>query len=184
MINIYSRIIFMTALILVSATVFSAQTKKVKNRSNGERLITALADSDNLPLIFRADSGIFAEGSEGVSPEVVQILKLGKRAIPLLIRHLDDRRIFKNMVTCCTVDGSNGDGTEKVSVGEGVFNILTSIIRQTDPIYDVKCLKQDRQFEESSDDCLREKYYWGRNMKRNWLKAYRAGKIHYEKYEY
>ena len=179
-----TRTICVIGLIFIISNITFAQSKKVKAISRGERLITALANSDNLPLIFRADSGIFAEGSKGISPEVIQILKLGKRAIPLLIRHLDDRRVFKNMVTCCTADRSNGDGTEKVSVGEGVFNILTNIIRQTDPIYDVKCLKQDRQFEESSDDCIREKYYWGRNMKRNWLKAYRAGKIHYEKYEY
>ena len=178
-----TRTICVIGLIFIISNITFAQSKKVKAISRDERLITALANSDNLPLIFRIDSGIFAEGSQGISPEVIRILKLGKRAIPLLIRHLDDKRIFKNMVTCCTNNG-NGDGTEKVSVGEGVFNILTSIIRQTSPIYDVKCLKKDRQFEESSDDCIREKYYWGKNMKQNWLKAYQAEKIYYEKYEY
>ena len=184
MIKLLAKLFLLATVISLCSFALFAQTRKVKKQSNGERLITALANSDNLPLIFRIDAGIFAEGSQGISPEVIQILKLRKRAIPLLIRHLDDKRIFKNMVTCCTTDGSNGDGTEKVSVGEGVFNILTSIIRQSSPIYDVKCLKKDRQFEESSDDCMRDKYYWGNNMKRNWLKAYRAGKIHYEKYEY
>jgi hypothetical protein len=169
---------------LVCASVFVAQTKQAKKISNGERLITALANSKTLPGLFRMDSGVFAEGSKGISPDVVRILNLGKNAIPLLIQHLDDKRIFKNMVSCCSLQSSNGDGTEKVSVGDGVFFILVNIIRQTSPIYDVKCLKKDREFSENNDDCVKPKYFSGKNMKRNWLKAYRAGKIRYEKYEY
>lgn len=172
---------FAAALVLVCATVFSAQTKK--KVSSGERLMTALVNSDTLPIIFRNDEGVFGGGRLGISPDVVRILKLGKRAIPLLIRHLDDKRIFKNMVYCCFDDGI-GDGSKEVSADEGVFFILVNIIRQTSPIYDVQCLKKDRQFVYDNDDCIKKKYYWGKNMKRNWLKALRAGKIRYEKYEY
>jgi hypothetical protein len=184
MIKIISWIVFITALILISVTAFSAQTKKAKKVSYGARLITALVNSDTLPILFRGDSGILGGGQLGVSPDVIRILKLGKRAIPLLIRHLDDKRIFKNMVSCCTNDGSNGDGTENVTVGEGTFFMLVVIIRENAPMFDQKCLKEDRTFNDSIGDCIAEKYYWGKNMKRNWLKAYRAGKIHYEKYEY
>lgn len=180
----FSKPLGAVLLILICASVFTAQSKKPKKESYGERLITAFANSKTLPGLFRADEGVFAEGPKGISPDVTRILKLGKRAIPLLIGHLDDKRNFKYMVACCWIDSSNDDGTEKVSVGEGVLFILKSIIRQTSPIYNVRCLKQDHQFAESNDDCVTKKYYWGRNMKRNWLKAYRAGKIHYKKYEY
>jgi len=171
-------------LVLICASVFPAQSIKPKKRSSGERLITAFANSKTLPGLFRADEGVLSYGQQGISPDVIRILKLGKRAIPLLIGHLDDKRHFTNMVACCWTGSSNGDGTEKVSVSEGVLFILKSIIRQTSQIYNIECLKQDHQFAESNDDCIRQKYFSSRNMKRNWLKAYRAGKIHYKKYEY
>ena len=182
MIKLVSKSLGSALLILLCTSVFSAQTKKTKKISYGDRLITALVNSKTLPGLFRLDEGVFAEGSKGLSSDVVRILKLGKQAIPLLIRHLDDKRVFKHMAACCWIDSSNGDGTENVPVGEGAFFILNSIIRQTGPIYDVQCLKQDRQFEENNDDCITKKFYWGRNMKRNWLKAYCGGKIRYKKY--
>ena len=184
MIELFSKSLGVILLILLFAPAFSAQTKKTKRISRDERLITALMNSRTLPGLFRIDEGVFAEGSEGISPDVVRILKLGNRAIPLLIRHLDDKRVFKHMAACCWTGSINGNGIEKVSVAEGAFFILNSIIRQTGPIYDVQCLKRDRQFEENNDDCITKKFYWGRNMKRNWLKAYRTGKIYYKKYEY
>ena len=184
MIKLISKSLCVTLLILVCASVFLAQNKRTKKQPSGERLITAFANSNTLPGLFRLDEGVFAQGSGGISPDVVRILKLGKRAIPLLIRHLDDKRIFKNMVACCWTNSGDGNGTENVPVGEGVFFVLKGIIRETSPIYDVQCLKQDRQFEESGDDCLEVRYRRGRNMKRNWLKAYRAGKIQYKKHDY
>jgi hypothetical protein len=179
-----SKNLTVIGLILIVSISLFAQSKKAKKVSNGERLITALVNSDTLPILFRLDSGILGGGRLGMSPDVKRILKLGKRAIPLLIRHLDDQRIFKNMVSCCTIDGSNGDGTEKVSVGEGVFSILLVSIRQNAPMFDQRCLKEEESFNDSMDDCIAEKYYWGKNMKRNWQTAYRMGKIHYEKYDY
>jgi hypothetical protein len=178
--NKYLTVIGLILLVSISSP---AQSKKAKKVSNGERLMTALVNSETLPIIFRNDEGIVGGGRLGVSPDVKRILKLGKRAIPLLIRHLEDKRIFKNIVYCCFDDGI-GDGSKEVRLKEGVFFLLVNIIRQTSPIYDVRCLRKDRQFEDDNDDCIRKKYYWGKNMKRNWLKAYRAGKIRYEKYEY
>ena len=64
----FFKLLCLLVLIFVSASVLSAQMKKIKKISKGERLITAPANSDNLPLIFREDSGIFAEGSQGISP--------------------------------------------------------------------------------------------------------------------
>lgn len=162
-----------------------AQSKKAKKDSYGERLITALMNSKTLPGLFRLDSGVLGEGSQGVSPDVKRILKLGKRAIPLLIRHLDDKRIFKNMGFCCTITSmESADGMDKVTVAEAVLLSLAVIIRENAPMFDQKCLKNDEAFNDSIGDCIVEKYSSGRNMKRNWMKADRAGKIHYKKYEY
>lgn len=180
MIKLFSRTVFVILLILICTLVFFAQKKKSKKISNGEHLITALANSKTLPGLFRDDSGLLAEGPKGISPDVIRILKLGKLAIPLLIRHLDDKRILKGMVFCCSVDN---DDTQ-ISVGDGVLSILLVIIRSTEPIYDTKCVNGEREFEDSMESCVREKYLTGKNMKRNWLKAYRAGKINYKKYEY
>lgn len=144
--------------------------------------MTALAHSGNLPGMFREDSGVFGPTGKGDdrSPEVERILALGKKAIPLLISHLDDMR-FTAMSTCCTVDGL----MERVTVADASFDILTAIIRRARPIYDLKCLKgEDREFAESDNDCLEKGLLGGKNLKRNWLNAYRAGKIHYKKFDY
>jgi hypothetical protein len=180
MIKLLAQLFSLAIVISFCSFAAMAQTKQTKKISRGERLITAFANSKTLPFLFRDDEGVFAEGPQGISPDVIRILKLGKQAIPLLIRHLDDKRVFKTMESCCFGDQS----VKKVSVSDGVFFILVNIIHETSPIFDVKCLKQDRQFEENNYDCIREKYFSGRNMKRNWLKVYRAGKIHYKKFEY
>ena len=101
-------------LMFVSASVYSAQPRRAKKILDGECLITALMNSKTLPGLFRIDEGVFGEGSKGISPDVIRILKLGERAIPLLIRHLDDKRIFKNMVACCWIDNSNGRHPEGI----------------------------------------------------------------------
>ncbi len=181
LIKSFVRLVVLIIVISLCSFAANAQKKQPKKTSNGEKLITALINSKTLPGLFRLDSGVFGEGSEGLSPDVIRILKLGKRAIPLLIRHLDDRRVFKNMVFCCTTQSSDG---EKVTVGEGAFFMLVVIIRENAPMFDRKCLKADRTFNDGIGDCIAEKYYSGKNMKRNWLKAYRAGKIRYKKYEY
>ncbi len=159
------------ALILIFATTSFAQSKRVTTVSRGERLITALLNSKTLPPLwgddgFRASSG---------SPELIHIFALGKRSIPLLIKHLDDVRVFKNMVR-----RDQGDQTG-ITVGEGVLNILESIIRESSPVFDMACVKNEHRGE---DSCLNDDFLPGKRGKRNWLKAYRAGKVHYEKYDY
>jgi hypothetical protein len=176
MIKIFSRLLLTALLIFISTSVFSAQTKKTKKISSGERLITALANSKTLPGNF-GDDGVFFEGPDGLSPEVERILKLGKKAIPLLIRHLDDKRFFKHLTFCCTGYVSN---PRKVSVDEVALDILTVIVRRNAPMFDLKCIAEGPD----EDRCVAEGYYEGKIGKRNWLKAYRAGKIHYEKYEH
>ena len=83
------------------------------------------------------------------------------------------------MEFCCT-------GTEKVSkvtVGEGALNILTRIVREGRPMFDAICLK-DRAGGNAEGDCVADRYLSGKKGKQNWLKAYRQGKVHYEKFEY
>ena len=58
MIKMFSRILLTASLIFISASVFSAQSKKTKKISNGERLMTALNNSKTLPGNF-GDDGVF-----------------------------------------------------------------------------------------------------------------------------
>jgi hypothetical protein len=174
---------FAFAVCLLCSLGSMPQSKRRNTASSGDRLITAFAHSNKLPILFREDEGVFVNtllDGGGPPPEVERILALGKRAIPLLIRHLDDRRYFWHMEFCC--DGSRG--VEKVRVSEGVFNILRSIIRSAPPIYNMKCLIREREQDESDDDCVNEKYSAGKSVKRNWLRAYRAGHLRYKKFEY
>ena len=113
----------------------------------------------------------------GLSPDVIRILKLGKKAIPLLIAHLDDRRFFKRLKFCCL---ANQDQPRKVNVSEAALEILTIIVRQNKPMFDLECITEGPP----ESRCVAENYYEGETGKRNRLKAYRAGKIQYEKYEY
>lgn len=141
--------------------------------TRGERLITALMMSKTVPGLYGDD------GFEHVdlSIDVVRIYKLGKTSIPLLIRHLDDRRAFRHMM-------SYGDpnNPEKVTVGEGVLEILTNSIRQEAPFFDMACVNDENRV--SEDPCISEHYSFGPNGKRAWQKAFKAGKVHYKKPDY
>ncbi len=148
-----------------------AQSKKIKATPRGERLITALVNSKTLNLIWGDDG--FGNGTR--FPEVIRIFRLGKRAIPLLIKHLDDRRVIRGIVRA---DQSNQTG---VTVGEGVLDLLESIVPEQAPVFDMACVKDEGRNE---DRCVARGFNFGRRGKRNWLKAYRAGKIHYQKSEY
>lgn len=66
-------------------------------------------------------------------------------------------------------------------VGEGVPELLNYIVREEAPFFDMACVKDEGRNE---DRCVAEKFLSGRRGKRNWLKAYRAGKIRYKKAKY
>lgn len=109
------------ALICITSTAALTQTKKTRAISRGERLITALVNSKTIPGLF-GDDGFFH--SVELSPDVIRIFKLGRRAIPLLIKHLDDWRVFKHMLFY-----GNINGPEKVTAGEGLLELLTDMIK-------------------------------------------------------
>ena len=110
-----------------------------------------------------------------ISPDVIRILKLGKKAIPLLIEHLDDKRLFRHLVS---YEG-NPQTMRKVAVEEVALDILTVVARGNRPMFNLKCMKENP----GEDRCVAEGFYEGKIGKRNWRKAYRAGKIHYKKYD-
>ena len=170
-------LIFAILLILLCASAFSAQKKRTKKISYGERLINALVDSKTLPGSF-GNGGVFFEASDELSPDVKRILKLGKKAIPLLIRHLDDKRIMKHLLYCCA--DYYAINPVKVSVEEVALNILTFIVRRDAPMFDLDCIEHAPP----SNRCVADDFDEGKFGRRNWQKAYRAGKVLYEKYEY
>ena len=110
----------------------------------------------------------------------MRILKFGKKAIPLLIRHLNDRRFFKHLTFCCL---GNQDKPRKVTAGEVALDILMVIVRRDSPMFDFECLKILENGNTESR-CVAEGYYEEKIGKRNWQKAYRMGKIRYKKREY
>lgn len=138
--------------------------------------MTALINSKTLPRDF-GDEGVFFEASEGLSPDVGRILELGKSAIPLLIRHLDDKRMMKHV--WYDRMGYVDSVKVKVPVNEVALNFLTFIVRRDAPMFDLLCIENAPP----SERCVADDFYEGKFGKRNWLKAFRAGKIHYEKYE-
>jgi hypothetical protein len=74
----FSKLLCALVLVFISASVESAQSKRLKKKSSGERLITTFARSKNLPAFFRGDQGVFInpglENENGLPPEVKQIL--------------------------------------------------------------------------------------------------------------
>lgn len=167
-----TRTMCVIGLIFVIAAVTFAQSKKTKAISRDERLLNALIYSKTASLLW-GDDGFFR--GDDLPPELIRILRLGKRAIPLLIKHLDDRRSIE------WIFRMDQENQKDVTVGEAVLNILYYIVRTEAPVFDMKCVKSKTRFE---DWCISERFNFGRRGKKNWLKAYRAGKIHYEKYEY
>ena len=174
-----SKYLTVIGLILMVSLPSFAQSKQTMAALRGERLINALVNSKTLPGNF-GDDGVFFEGT-GMkngekSPDVIWILKLGKKAIPLLIEHLDDKRLFKHLTFCCL---ANQQTPQKVMVKEVALDILTVIVRRNKPMFDLKCINEGTP----EDRCVAEKFYEGKRGKRHWQKAYRAGKIRYEKYD-
>jgi hypothetical protein len=176
------RIFLVVIVIFCSALVSFAQPKKVKHKHNGEKLITALVGSHNVAGGFGDDGMyIFFE-----APEIQRILHLGPRAIPLLIAHLDDKRLLRVQTTYPEY--------YRVTVGAACFDILTLIIRTDARFFDQKCLKgldegRTSSCSKSAYGILPEDFWRKKNLrvhqsvlraKQNWANAYRKHEIHYE----
>ena len=176
------RIFLVVVVILCSALASFAQPKKVTRKNSGEKLITALVSSQNVRGGF-GDDGMYIFFEE---PEIQRILKLGPRAIPLLIAHLDDKRLLSI--------GTTYPEYYTVTVGAACFDILTLIIRTDARFFDQKCLKGLDEGRTSS--CSKPGYgilpedFWQRKTlrvkrsvlraKQKWANAYRKHQIHYE----
>lgn len=181
------RACLLCSLLLILISPVTAQTKR-KKKVDGEKLITALVNSESV-------AGYY--GDDGISiifeaPEIQRILKLGSKAIPLLIAHLDDRRVL-NMATN---PNSSGVGYQ-ITVGAASFDLLTLMIREDARFFDKKCLKElSEGMEAPLCYCVKKAYYvnyedfWYEEKirvnprviraKKNWLKAYRKKQIRYE----
>lgn len=185
-------------LLIAFVTVSSAQAKKPRRPVNNENLITALVTSKNLPGRF-GDDGVFVNTLLEDDPtprEVRRILKLGAKAIPLLIAHLDDTRLTR-MRFCCSGEA----GEHNVTVGDAALDILKRIVVNSAPMFDPKCVKDRAEGNEVGEaSCLEEHYEFSppsfsgrgrsrrptrevRIAKQNWQKAYARKKIRYRKYQ-
>jgi hypothetical protein len=180
------------AALLILATVIPSPTTptgraRINRRADSDRRITALAAAPSL--VTYSDDGAadvtvmeVGENDRGAVekpiPEVSAIVKLGAKAIPLLIRHLDDTRL-----TSARFHG------RPVPVGHVCLDILTSIIIAP------KVLVKDCP-DDGLGACIKRGYYFrpdaygigkDKQMARpeilrvqsNWWRAYRGGRIRF-----
>lgn len=159
-------------------------------QAQGNRYIDALVSAQSLVAYSddgAADATITNVGAnnsgivENPTPEVRAIVKLGEKAIPLLIAHLDDTR---------QTSATFGRNNVRVPVGHVCLDILTHIIKAPRTL-----------IEDCADDGLgawvREGYYFRPDayarkgsrfiarpevsrVKANWQRAYRKGNIKYQ----
>lgn len=170
-----------------SPAIQIAQTEQREcgHSNDPQSYIDALACSSDLQVVYGDDGAADAtvmEAKETTAPEVRSIVELGSQAIPLLIRHLDDRRLTS--ATFHTYEGR----TQKiiqVPVGHICLDILTHITNAPKIFAD-----------ECGDDglgaCIDSKFYFrpddyhleGENLKWNaiahtakinWQNAYKKG---------
>jgi hypothetical protein len=183
------KLLIISALVFIGGTVSFAQNKKAKTKAGGEKLITDMARSRNMPPVV-GDPGVFVNtllDGDGMPPEVKRILELKEAAIPLLIAHLDDMRLTR-MHSCCF-------NPPELTVGDACRNMLSMIVLPAEPMFDKECLAE----EDDKSFCLAEDFDFsipsyvrrgkrrlpGKEVltaKRNWLKAYREKKIRYKGY--
>ena len=83
------KLLIIVVLICFAASVSFAQRKRMKRENAGGKLITALIDAEGVRGVWGDDAMFTFTGA----PEIEAIFALGKNAIPLLIAHLDDKRL-------------------------------------------------------------------------------------------
>ena len=177
----------------------SVRFPKTSTTSN-EKLIDALIAAPNLSVRYvedgAADASVLAlyeNGDPNVArqnpKEVLDIVALREKAIPLLIEYLDDTR-----PTSATVSGGGylTDKPVRVPVGFVCLDILTSIIERNNKLIffedardgfcgDMKdgyCFRPD-DYKAYDDDRFKERPIV-RIVKANWQKAYRDRKFKYD----
>lgn len=198
------RVICLMLLILISANISFAQKNRTKRGSRNDKLITAMIEAEGIRGVWGDDAMyIFT-----TALEIDEIYALGKKAIPLLIEHLNDKRILS--VTYFNM-GTERQEAYEITIGAACFDLLNYIIRQDARFFDKSCLKGlgEEGNEGHASSCAKTQYgvfpedFWavikqdqnglwrGKNLvvpksvrraKRNWQIAYRKGWIHYEKF--
>src|SRR5712692_11654801 len=118
---------FALSIVLVSALVFScgAMPPLPRTDDTGERLIDKLATAPDLRCTYNEDGAADATVLQNPVPEVLALLKLGRRVVPLLVDHLDDVR-----QTAARYDGGRFRSDPlHVSVGYVCLDILVHVVR-------------------------------------------------------
>ena|GEM_PF-5496142 len=178
------------ALVFLCASVSFTQSKKSKPKTNGEKLITALIDAEGVSGVY-GDDGMYIFVQ---APAIQRIFRLKAKAIPLLIAHLDDKRLLR---IGTNFTNENGNRLE-ITVGMACFDLQTLMIRHDSRFFDKKCLEEE--IEGTIGSCARKKYliepfdFWpGEKLrvtkrilraKRNWQTAYKKGRIRYTVYDW
>ena len=177
----------------------SVSFPKTSTTSN-EKLIDALVAAPNLSVRYVEDGAadnsvlsLYENGDPNIArqnpKEVLDIVALREKAIPLLIEYLDDTR-----PTSATVlfGGYLTDKPVRVPVGHVCLDILTSIIERNNKLIFVEdpsdgfcgdmkdgyCFRPD-DYKIYSNDRFKARPIV-RIVKANWQKAYRDGKIKYD----
>ncbi len=165
-----------------------------------EKLIDALVAAPNLYVRYvedgAADNSVLAlyeNGDVNVArqnpKEVLDVVALREKAIPLLIEYLDDTRPTSATVL---LGGYLTDKPVRVPVGHVCLDILTSIIERNNKLIFVEdpsdgfcgdmkdgyCFRPD-DYKVYGDDRFKERPIV-RIVKANWQKAYRDGKVKYD----
>ena len=201
MISIFSRCVCLMLLIFIITSLSFAQGRSKKGKGRNDRLITAMISAEGVAGVWGDDAmSIFAQ-----SPEIQAIFDLGNDAIPLLIDHLDDKRLIR--VSAFNM-GAERQVAYHVTVGAACFDLLSYIIRRDARFFKRGCVREMDEGHVSS--CAKSRYavfpedFWsgleqnenglwlGKTVvvprsvikaKINWQTAYRKHWIHYERFD-
>jgi hypothetical protein len=198
------KLLIIAVLICFCAPVCFSQRKRAKRENRNDRLITALIDAEEVRGIFADDAMYLYTGTR----EIQKIFALGKKAIPLLIAHLDDKRLTGVRASSATFEKTE---EFQVTIGAACFDLLNYIIAEDARFFDQDCLKDLRERGEGhTSSCANAKYavfpedFWAGEIKvrgnlwegktlvvkkkvvqakRRWQRAYRNRQIRYVKFD-
>jgi hypothetical protein len=164
-----------------------AATGQPSKRGDGERLIDALVQAHDLRCTYHDDGAADASVLENPVPEVLAVVHLGRRALPLLVAHLDDRR-----PTAATYDGGRfASAPLRVAVGYVCLDILTNMVRTKRGIVREDCaddglgacIKRGYWFHPAVFAPSKDSFQQQRSVrvaKANWRAALGAGWVEFE----
>jgi hypothetical protein len=144
------RLCFAAVFLMMLAATCGATPGVRHSGASGERLIDALAAASELRCTYNDDGAADSTVLENPVPEVLALLKLGPRLLPLLIRHLDDVR-----QTSARYDGGRfAHDPLHVSVGYVCLDILVNVVRTRRGIVPIDCA------DDGLGACVKQGYYF------------------------